>query len=124
MSAKITVIVYILICFEVGFLLVFLPWTPYWEDNVFLYFITGKLNAPWIPTFLTSGYVRGAVSGLGVLNILAGLRDIYKFRESVQALTALGESRKDEAKPTGVENATKSSIPLPDQQPPSVPPQS
>src|SRR5262249_8386676 len=90
MSAKITVIVYILICFEVGILLLILPWTPYWEDNFFLYYITSKLNAAWVPTLLTSGYVKGAVTGLGALNIIAGLRDIFKFRESVESLAALG----------------------------------
>jgi hypothetical protein len=124
MSAKITVIVYILICFEVGILLVFLPWTHYWEDNVFLYFITGKLNAPWIPTFLTSGYVKGAISGLGLLNIFAGLRDIFKFHESVQALISLGEAKKEEVKATVVEAAAQPSMALSDQQPPRVPPQS
>jgi hypothetical protein len=122
MSAKITVIVYILICFEVGILLLILPWTQYWEDNVFLYFITGKLNAAWVSTLLTSGYVRGAVTGLGVLNILAGLLDIFKFRESVQALVALGDSKKEG--PKFVKTAKQPSITLPDQQPPSVPPQS
>ena len=119
MSAKITVIVYILICFEVGFLLIILPWTQYWEDNFFLYFITGKLNASWLPTFLTSGYVRGAVSGLGVLNILAGLRDILKFRDSVRALLILGEPKKVSV----VDAPTQPPITLSDQQPPSVPPQ-
>jgi len=99
MSAKITVIVYILICFEVGILLLILPWTQYWEDNFFLYFITNKLNAPWVPTLLTSGYVRGAVTGLGALNILAGLRDIFKFHESVQALAALGNAENSDETP-------------------------
>jgi hypothetical protein len=122
MSAKITVIVYILICFEVGILLLILPWTRYWEENVFLYFITGKLNATWVSTLLTSGYVRGAVTGLGVLNILAGLLDIFKFRESVRALSTLGDSRKEG--PNIVEAVTQPSITIPDQQPPSVPPQS
>jgi len=102
MSAKITVIVYILICFEIGILLMVLPWTQYWDDNFFLYFVTGKLNAPWFPGFMTSGYVRGAVTGLGALNILAGLRDAIKFRESVQAMVALGNNGK---KP-GRESAT------------------
>lgn len=105
MSAKITVIVYILICFEVGILLIVLPWTQYWDDNFFLYFITGKLNRPWFPAFMTSGYVRGAVTGLGVLNILAGLRDIIKFRESVQALIAIGAP----AKKSNQESATSES---------------
>ncbi len=123
MSAKITVIVYILICFEVGILLLILPWTQqYWEDNFFLYFITGKLHASWLPTFLTSGFVRGAVSGLGLLNILAGLRDIHRFRESVQALVILGDPKKEDAKVTVVETSTQPAIALSDQQPPGIPP--
>jgi hypothetical protein len=124
MSAKITVIVYILICFEVGILLLILPWTQYWEENVFLFFITGKLRAEWIETFLTSGYMRGAVTGLGVLNILAGMRDIFKFKESVKALASLGVSTPEEANSTVVETATNPPITLPDQRPPGAPPQS
>jgi hypothetical protein len=42
MSAKLSVIVYILICLEVGLLLVILPWLPYWEENFFLDFIAGR----------------------------------------------------------------------------------
>jgi len=108
MSAKITVIVYILICFEVGTLLLILPWSPYWEDNFFLYYINSKLNASWVPTLLMSGYVRGAVTGLGALNILAGLRDIFKFRESVAALVALGNGETD--KESSVESTSTESI--------------
>ncbi|MGH9842631.1 MAG: hypothetical protein ACREEM_28135 [Blastocatellia bacterium] len=111
MSAKITVIVYILICFEVGILLLVLPWTQFWDDNFFLFFLTGKLNASWLPGFLTSGYVRGAVTGLGALNILAGLWDTFKFRESVNRLAAT-ESPFQEELPA-----------LSDHQPPSIPPQ-
>ena len=70
MSAKISVIVYILICFEIGILLLILPWTQFWDDNFFLFFLTGKLNATWLPDFLTSRYVRGAVSGLGATLIV------------------------------------------------------
>src|SRR5262249_34466707 len=108
MSAKITVIVYILICFEVGILLLILPWYPtaFWEDNYFLYYVTNKLDAAWIPTLLTSGYAKGIVTGIGILNILAGLLDILKFRESVSALTSLGNEETDIAlsdhRPTGV----------------------
>ena len=152
MSAKITVIVYILICFEVGILLLILPWTQYWEDNFFLYFITSKLNASWVPTLLTSGYVRGAVTGLGALNILAGLRDIFKFHESVHALAALGNAENNNETPVGFvsleskstepgstqsgsieSNSTKpgstkpgstQAVALPDHQPSGIPPQS
>lgn len=107
MSAKITVIVYILICLEVGILLLILPWHPsFWDENFFLYYVTNKLEAAWIPTLLTSGYAKGIVTGIGILNIFAGLIDILKFRESVAALTALGNEETDIAlsnhQPTGV----------------------
>lgn len=120
MSAKISVIVYILICFEIGILLLILPWTQFWDDNFFLFFLTGKLNATWLPDFLTSRYVRGAVSGLGALNILAGLRDIFKFRESVQALITPDIPSHEE---TQLEPSAAQTAALSDQQPPSVPPQ-
>jgi hypothetical protein len=123
MSAKITVIVYILICFEVGILLLILPWTQYWEDNFFLYFITGKLNAPWVPTALTSGYVRGAVTGLGVLNLLAGFRDIFKFRESVKMLAALSAPISEREDENTIESLSRPTAALSDHQPPGVPPQ-
>jgi hypothetical protein len=100
LSAKITVIVYILICFEVGIMLLILPWTRYWDDNFFLYFVTGKLNSPGLLAFLTSGWVRGAVTGLGLINILAGVRDIFKFRESVRALSVQEALSADEATAT------------------------
>jgi hypothetical protein len=98
MSAKITVIVYILICFEVGILLLILPWYPsaFWDENYFLYYVTEKLSAEgWMPWLLTSGYAKGIVTGIGVLNILAGLLDVFKFRESVAALAALGNEETD-----------------------------
>lgn len=123
MSAKITVIVYILICFELGVLLLILPWSPFWNDNFFLYFITGKLNAPSLITFLRHPAVRGAVTGLGVLNILAGLHDLFRFRESVGALLALNEPAVAARKEGAVEPATPPSPTLSDQQPPRLPPQ-
>jgi hypothetical protein len=107
MSAKITVIVYILICFEVGVLLLILPWySAFWDENFFLYYVTDKFHATWIPDLLTSGFVKGIVTGIGVLNILAGLLDVFKFRESVAALTALGNEETNTAlsdhRPTGL----------------------
>ena len=127
MSAKITVIVYILISFEIGVLLIIIPWKPYWDDNFFLYFITGKLHAAWMATFLKHKLVRGAVSGIGVLNILAGLYDIVKFRESVRKLAALGEppaaAEKKEAAFEPVASSTSGPTSLSDHRPPRVPPQ-
>jgi hypothetical protein len=119
MSAKVTAIIYILICFEVGILLVILPWTPYWDDNFFLNYITGKLQMTGLATFLQTGYVRGAVSALGIVNILAGLRDMFRFRESVHAIAAL-DNPQELIKPLAVEASAAQS----DHRSTGAPPQS
>ena len=64
-------IIYMVFCFYVGAFLVVIPWLPWvWERNFFL--IPGS---GWEAALL-SPYLRGAVSGLGLLNILAGLTDL------------------------------------------------
>ena len=98
MSAKFSVIVYILICLEVGVLLAYLPWSQFWYDNFFLSFFVHKLHANWLVPVIQSGYVKGAVTALGAVNILAGLRDIFKFRESVRQLSDLDSPRVGVAK--------------------------
>ncbi len=127
MSVKITVIVYILICLEVGLLLVILPWTPYWNENLFIDFINSRLHAAWLSAALQSGYMRGAVTGLGAFNIVAGLRDVFRFRDSVQALMAWESLPGGEPVVTAVssgasESSVISSVDISDHQPPRVPP--
>ena len=53
---------------QVGLLLVVMPWWPaFWEHNYF------ALAWPPLRTLLTNNFVRGAVSGLGVVNLFAYL---------------------------------------------------
>lgn len=54
----------ILVCFEMGALLLFLPWLNSWESN---YFLT---RFPVLIPVMLHPAVRGAVTGLGLLNIL------------------------------------------------------
>jgi hypothetical protein len=85
MSAKLTVILFILICLEIGSLLVFLPWHRSWEQNRFLMMATTTFDQPWIAAVVLSGYFRGFVTGLGVVNILVGIWEILNFRATVDA---------------------------------------
>jgi hypothetical protein len=58
-------------CFvDVGLLLVVVPWTVFWDRN-YLFDLVPVLR-PWIQ----SSYARGAVSGLGLLNIALGLAEV------------------------------------------------
>lgn len=54
----------ILICFELGVVLILVPWSGFWERNYFLE------RYPELIPFLMNHYVRGAVSGLGLLDVV------------------------------------------------------
>ncbi len=63
-------VLYVLVCLEVGVLLILVPWTSIWDHN---YFLQAYPNLSFLmlePAF------RGAVSGLGVANIYLGLHEI------------------------------------------------
>ena len=55
---------------EVGLLLIVLPWSAFWEQNYF----AGAW--PALGTALRNDYARGAISGLGIVNVVAGLADL------------------------------------------------
>ena len=57
---------------EVGLLLVVLPWSGFWEHNYFA--------AAWPPlqSVLTNNFVRGGVTGLGLVNLCAGFADLTR----------------------------------------------
>src|SRR5208282_4989668 len=57
----------IVVCFEMGALLLYLPWSAFWEQNFFLSHFPSLIHVVLHPSF------RGAVSGLGVLDILLAL---------------------------------------------------
>ena len=87
MSVKLTIIFFILICFEIGILLVILPWvpSPSWNENYLLVLAADKMHWPWLALAMKSGYARGAVTGLGLLNILLGVWEIINFRKTAHA---------------------------------------
>jgi hypothetical protein len=55
---------------EVGLLLVLVPWTAFWERN---YFAT---SLPIFHDAVRNNFVRGAVSGIGIVNLLMGFNDL------------------------------------------------
>jgi hypothetical protein len=57
----------LLLWLELGLLLILLPWSPFWDTNFFLN------KYPSLIHILLNSYLRGAISGLGVLDaVLAG----------------------------------------------------
>jgi hypothetical protein len=56
----------------VGFLLVVLPWSDFWDRNYF------ADVWPLLRSIVTNNYVRGGISGLGLVNIVAGFADLAR----------------------------------------------
>jgi len=66
--------------FEVGLLLLIVPWSTFWDRNLLLEAVPAVYHVSREP------FVRGAVSGLGFLNIVAGTLEVFAaFRASEHA---------------------------------------
>lgn len=97
MVAKLTVIFFIILCLLAGVVLVIFPWMSLgkvgdWGDNYFLISVSQLLNAPGLQKVISSGWVRGAVTGLGILNLLLAFWEMANFKESVDALEESGKN--------------------------------
>ncbi len=99
MSSKLTVIFYIVLCLEAGIVLTLLPWVhPFglgdWGDNYFLLYASQKAGLQSLQQTVSSGWVRGAVTGLGVLNLLMAFWEVAHFRQTVRSLQHEGATAK------------------------------
>ncbi len=66
-------IVVILFCVEVGLILLLLPWSLLWDNN-FFFSLAPQWNQVWL-----NFYTRGAVSGLGVVNLWIAATEAMKL---------------------------------------------
>lgn len=55
---------------EIGIVLLVIPWSTYWDRNYF------AQAFPLVHGVITNNFVRGAVSGLGVVNLAAGIGEL------------------------------------------------
>jgi hypothetical protein len=93
MSARLSVIFYIILCLEIGIFLTVLPWWPQgmwglsdWGNNYFLLYAARKTGLQGLQTVVASGWVRGAVTGVGLLNLGIAFWEIFNFKQTVRAL--------------------------------------
>jgi hypothetical protein len=91
MVEKLTVVFFIILCVLLGVYLTLLPWVSFgsigeWGSNYLLMFFTDKTGWTWIQHMVASTWFRGAVTGLGVVNLLIAFWEIAHFGESVAYL--------------------------------------
>jgi len=75
---RLLAVAFILFCFEIGLFLIFVPWSTLWETNVLLTYSFSLRN------FALNNFVRGAVSGLGVIDVLLGFLEVAVFWKSLK----------------------------------------
>src|SRR5256886_16637396 len=92
MSSRLSVILYIILCLEIGIVLTVLPWVPHgwlglsdWSNDYLLLLAAHKAGYG-VQRFVASGWVRGAVSGVCILNLGMGILELINFRQTVRAL--------------------------------------
>ncbi|HQX55004.1 MAG TPA: hypothetical protein PLP07_03680 [Pyrinomonadaceae bacterium] len=89
MVERLTVIFFIILCLLLGMYLILAPWDTLfgpWGQNYLLAFISDKFGMPAIHTIVASMWFRGAVTGLGVLNICVAFWELAHFSESVKMI--------------------------------------
>jgi hypothetical protein len=106
MSARITVILYILVYFELGGVLVISPWTSYWNDNLFLAYLVQHVGSPHVMLTMNSVWIRGAVSALGAINILLGIVEAFRYRDLLRLIQE-GKGGVPSVAPSGVSDEPK-----------------
>ena len=99
MSARLSVIFYIILCMEIGIVLTVLPWIPQgflglsdWGNNYFLLYAARKSGFYGLQSVIASGWIRGAVTGVGILNLGMAFWEIFHFKQTLHALQGNGQS--------------------------------
>jgi len=72
---RILKIIYILYSIEAGIFLLWLPWISFWELNILTYLY------PQILPLITNPFFKGAVLGLGIVNIMIGIHEVVHFKK-------------------------------------------
>jgi hypothetical protein len=74
-------VVLLLIWLELGLVLILIPWSEIWDVNYFLY------QYPSLGLVMKNAYLRGAVSGLGVINVFLALEAFRRRTSTVASRT-------------------------------------
>lgn len=66
----------VIFCFYIGCLMAVLPWSPrYWDTNGWI------LGHPSAANWLLRGWVRGLISGIGLLDLWIGVSELLHYRD-------------------------------------------
>ena len=73
---RMSLVVLVIFCFTVGGWVAILPWSPrLWDHNGWL------IAHPAIKSIANKGWVRGLVTGIGLLDVWIGVSELLHYRD-------------------------------------------
>ena len=72
---RLSLVVFVVFCIELGMLLAILPWTTVWNQNSFL------SAHPSLKALAQSNFVRGLATGFGLVDIWIGIWEAVHYRD-------------------------------------------
>lgn len=72
---RLSLVVFVVFCIELGMLLAILPWTTVWNQNSFL------AAHPAVKSVMQSNFVRGLATGFGLVDIWIGIWEAVHYRD-------------------------------------------
>ncbi len=73
--ARLWLVIRVVFFIQIGMMLIVVPWTPLWTRNSL---VSAHIT---LHDVLNLGFVRGAVTGLGLINLWIGISDAVTYRE-------------------------------------------
>ncbi|MGZ4816857.1 MAG: hypothetical protein ACXVZV_15695 [Terriglobales bacterium] len=77
-SHRLSLVVLVVFCIELGMLLAILPWTTVWNQNSFI------VAHPGLRSLVQNNFVRGIATGLGLIDIWIGIWEAVHYRDPVK----------------------------------------
>lgn len=74
-AQRMFLLTFVFLCSVLGMSLVWLPWSNSWAQNLLF------ARFPWLHEFFVHPFVRGVVSGLGLLDVWIGVHEAVLYHE-------------------------------------------
>ncbi|MES1261506.1 MAG: hypothetical protein ABUS49_07210 [Acidobacteriota bacterium] len=75
---RLSSVLFIIFCFELGLFLLIYPWTDAWTENSLSVFAPPRLAADW-RLLWNNSYFRGGMSRVGLVNIWIAIGEVFRM---------------------------------------------
>lgn len=75
-NARFKMLLFIVFAFEIGFFLLVFPWLQGWDRTSI------PVMIPWLAYIWDNTFFRGAISGLGAVNVYISLLEVGRLRKT------------------------------------------